>query len=517
MGTAPPTKLPPTSAPALCVEVAVKVIRNRPAYTAQAQTECRVLHLLHQGGLASGSRAPIVRLLHAFVHKGHVCLAFELLALSLLDILRLNGFTGVSLGLVRAWGLELCAALAAVHGMNVIHCDVKPENILLASQNETTIRLIDFGSASFAGHTPFSYVQSRFYRSPEVILGLPYAAPIDVWSAGCVLAEVFFGIPVFPGESNYGQIVRIVEMMGMPPDHMLDSGAATAQFFKRIDDPPRAQQAPGAARARHSQGSGAASLGQELSGSDLLGTEVSSGSGGLEPGPLAQVMAKVSPIPTASTISASLQSGEALPDPDDEDPPLDEVPPPIDSAPPRLQPHRPAQGSSPGLDTAASAPPSNPLLHHPQQPGSGRYRLKTPSEFAADAGLSGPLPVPKRYFRYSTLRENIMHYPMRANMSPEAQEAEMTKRQAFTHLLTGLLQWDPAKRWPAEVALNHPFLRPVEPAQELLGGLDHDLGSQLAAFSSAAEQFIAAQNAIKSSLNTLGSLAAAAVSRSNTI
>jgi dual specificity protein kinase YAK1 len=74
--------------------------------------------------------------------------------------------------------------------------------------------VIDFGSACHERQTVYTYIQSRFYRSPEVLLGIPYTAAIDMWSLGCIAVELFLGLPLFPGTSEYNQITRIVEMLG---------------------------------------------------------------------------------------------------------------------------------------------------------------------------------------------------------------------------------------------------------------------------------------------------------------
>ena len=74
--------------------------------------------------------------------------------------------------------------------------------------------MIDFGSACHERQTVYTYIQSRFYRSPEVLLGIPYNAAIDMWSLGCIAVELFLGLPLFPGTSEYNQITRIVEMLG---------------------------------------------------------------------------------------------------------------------------------------------------------------------------------------------------------------------------------------------------------------------------------------------------------------
>lgn len=81
----------------------------------------------------------------------------------------------------------------------LIHCDLKPENILLVQPQRSAIKVIDFGSSCFVDERMYTYVQSRFYRSPEVILGLPYGCEIDMWSFGCILAELYMGYPLFPG------------------------------------------------------------------------------------------------------------------------------------------------------------------------------------------------------------------------------------------------------------------------------------------------------------------------------
>mmetsp|Transcript_3674 Transcript_3674/g.5817 ORF Transcript_3674/g.5817 Transcript_3674/m.5817 type:complete len:197 (+) Transcript_3674:1-591(+) len=82
----------------------------------------------------------------------------------------------------------------------------------------------------------YSYIQSRFYRSPEVMLGLPYAVSIDMWSLGCILAEMHTGEPLFSGSDQFDQMQKIVKLLGMVPDHMLEqsSDQHRLQFFERV-------------------------------------------------------------------------------------------------------------------------------------------------------------------------------------------------------------------------------------------------------------------------------------------
>ncbi len=76
------------------------------------------------------------------------------------------------------------------------------------------IKVIDFGSACHERQTVYTYIQSRFYRSPEVLLGMPYNTAIDMWSLGCIAVELFLGLPLFPGTSEYNQLTRIIDMLG---------------------------------------------------------------------------------------------------------------------------------------------------------------------------------------------------------------------------------------------------------------------------------------------------------------
>jgi dual specificity protein kinase YAK1 len=126
---------------------------------------------------------------------------------------------------------QLLDAMTILKEARLIHCDLKPENILLKSLQSPQIKVIDFGSACHERQTVYTYIQSRFYRSPEVLLGMSYTASIDMWSLGCIAVELFLGLPLFPGTSEYNQLTRIVEMLGMPPQSMLNTGKQAAQFF----------------------------------------------------------------------------------------------------------------------------------------------------------------------------------------------------------------------------------------------------------------------------------------------
>jgi serine/threonine protein kinase len=108
--------------------------------------------------------------------------------------------------------------------MGFVHCDVKPENILWTGSRRNSVKLIDFGCCCSAGRPFFTYVQSRFYRAPEVIMGFSYSTPVDVWSFACVICELITGRPLFPGRSESDQLMHILSVIGFPPiEYILDS------------------------------------------------------------------------------------------------------------------------------------------------------------------------------------------------------------------------------------------------------------------------------------------------------
>ncbi|KAL2260745.1 hypothetical protein VTK26DRAFT_5164 [Humicola hyalothermophila] len=215
--------------------VAVKVIKNRTAYFNQSMMEVSVLDLLNTK-LDKNDDHHLLRLKDTFIHKQHLCLVFELLSVNLYELIKQNQFRGLSTTLVRVFAQQLLNGLALLNKARLIHCDLKPENILLKNLESPIIKIIDFGSACDERQTVYTYIQSRFYRSPEVLLGLPYSSAIDMWSLGCIVVELFLGLPLFPGSSEYNQVARIVEMLGNPPNWMIEMGKQAGEFFERRTD-----------------------------------------------------------------------------------------------------------------------------------------------------------------------------------------------------------------------------------------------------------------------------------------
>eukprot|EP00124_Ichthyophonus_hoferi_P002569 Ihof_evm1s180 gene=Ihof_evmTU1s180 len=216
--------------------VAIKIIKNRKLFHKQALNEIRILETVAQGD--PNETSSCVRLLNHFEFRGHLCLVFEKMSSNLYELLRRNHFKGLSIPLIRSIASQLIAGLTYLGspGVNVIHCDLKPENILLCDEGKSRIKIIDFGSSCQAGDKIYTYIQSRFYRSPEVILGGQYTMAIDMWSLGCVLAELFMGVPIFNGTNESDQLNKMVEVLGIPPSRLLDSVSKTKNFFCKVEE-----------------------------------------------------------------------------------------------------------------------------------------------------------------------------------------------------------------------------------------------------------------------------------------
>lgn len=157
--------------------------------------------------------------------------------MNLYQFLKFNRFQGLSISLIKRFAVQILQTLVLLQQTRVIHCDLKPENILLKTSNRSAIKVIDFGSSCFTDKKIYTYIQSRFYRAPEVILGIGYNCSIDMWSFGCILVELFTGYPVFPGDSELQQLLCIMEFMGVPSEEYLARATRKKMFFEKDGTP----------------------------------------------------------------------------------------------------------------------------------------------------------------------------------------------------------------------------------------------------------------------------------------
>lgn len=210
--------------------VAIKVIRNNDLMRKAGLKEIGILETLMKAD--PDDRKHIVRLKRTFEHRGHLCLVFESLSLNLREVLKKFGRdVGINLKAVRAYAQQIFLALSLMRKCNIMHADLKPDNILV-SESRTLLKLCDLGSASDVSENALTpYLASRFYRAPEVILGLPYDAAMDVWAIGCTLYEMYTGKILFPGRSNNQMLRLFMECRGKIPQKLLKKAAFTGTHF----------------------------------------------------------------------------------------------------------------------------------------------------------------------------------------------------------------------------------------------------------------------------------------------
>ncbi|OHT10418.1 Dual specificity tyrosine-phosphorylation-regulated kinase 3 [Tritrichomonas foetus] len=205
-------------------QVAVKMIRDQQKYHDQTRIERDVLKVV-QGCPRT------VRFLKSFTFRGFFCIVTELLYKDAYLLLRSQRYYGFNLRILQMITHQLSEALAYTHQKGVIHCDIKPENIMFTNRRKNAIKLVDFGCSCYVGKNIFSYIQSRYFRAPEVVLAMKYGTEIDVWSFACVLVELFTGKPLFPASSERDLLEMIVSCIGPPPSDFLSKSKRSQKFF----------------------------------------------------------------------------------------------------------------------------------------------------------------------------------------------------------------------------------------------------------------------------------------------
>ena len=218
------------------LNVAIKIVRNVRRYYESALIEADILKDVNSHG--GRGKSLCVKLLNRFtMPSGHYCLVFECLGMSLYDFLKAHDYTPFPMYCVRDFARQLLDALEFLHSFQLIHTDLKPENILLVSNQETTyrtrggskyivpkstkIKVIDFGGATYDNEKKSSIVNTRQYRAPEVILDLGWSTPSDLWSAGCIIAELYLGELLFATHDNLEHLALMQTAIGPFPRDML--------------------------------------------------------------------------------------------------------------------------------------------------------------------------------------------------------------------------------------------------------------------------------------------------------
>jgi len=242
-------------------EVAIKVIRDVKRYMENAKVEADILKDIRKADPEERSGCAVMY--ETFTHETKFyCLVFEPLGVSLYDFLKNNGFRGFWTQDIQSFAEQSMQALSFLHdSLKLTHTDLKPENILLYSMEpprhaafpreaewlrakghdsskagalgdylrpaNSRIKLIDFGNATYEDEHHSSIINTRQYRSPEVILELGWKELSDQWSIGCILMELYSGDQLFETHEELEHLALITRVIGAFPQGMLDRASSS--------------------------------------------------------------------------------------------------------------------------------------------------------------------------------------------------------------------------------------------------------------------------------------------------
>lgn len=207
-------------------KVACKIIVSTEQMHEQGQIEAKILARLNK------TESPnIVKAFDFFIFRSHICITFEVLGKNLYEVSQSNGFRPLPIKNVKSYAIQILKALEISHKTGIVHCDLKPENVLICPENKNQVKVIDFGSSCFEGHQKYEYIQSRFYRAPEVMIGIDYGPPMDIWSFALIVVELLTGRPLFPGDDELEELYMIAEVLGNPHPGLVKKGRRRREFF----------------------------------------------------------------------------------------------------------------------------------------------------------------------------------------------------------------------------------------------------------------------------------------------
>ncbi|XP_051576168.1 dual specificity protein kinase CLK2-like isoform X2 [Myxocyprinus asiaticus] len=231
--------------------IALKIIKNVEKYRESARLEINVLEKINQKDPENNNLC--VQMFDWFDYHGHMCLSFELLALSTFDFMKENNYLPYTICQIRHMAYQICIAVKFLHDNKLTHTDLKPENILFVnseftvtynpekkreerSVKNTAVRLVDFGSATFDHEHHSIIVSTRHYRAPEVILELGWSHPCDVWSIGCILFEYYCGDTLYQTHDNREHLAMMERVHGPIPSRMIRKTRKQKYFYRgRLD------------------------------------------------------------------------------------------------------------------------------------------------------------------------------------------------------------------------------------------------------------------------------------------
>ncbi|XP_077352422.1 homeodomain-interacting protein kinase 1-like [Festucalex cinctus] len=213
--------------------VALKVLKTKT--NAVSNKEIKMLEIV---SVLDPVKKSIVKFIENFDHEGYTCLAFEMLEMSLFDFVIKKRKKPLSVSEIRPIAHQLLTAFEALKGIQIIHADLKPDNIMLVNHScePLRVKLIDFGcSLQTSAVTLGMTIQPMGYRAPEVTLGLPISEQVDMWGLGCALTFLHIGQHLFATNCEYQMMRTIIQIQGQPADSLLVAGKYSQKFFSHLN------------------------------------------------------------------------------------------------------------------------------------------------------------------------------------------------------------------------------------------------------------------------------------------
>ena len=210
---------------------AIKILRNNDPFKASGVEECRIL------GLIKSCKCPDKGINFIFDHfefKEHICIVLEKLSENLADFQFKIPNKRIPLDLVATFTKQILRSINFIHGLGLIHCDLKPDNIMFRPGNCKQIEIIDFNSACEVSRKTSDYVQSRPYRAPEIVIDLEYTNKIDMWSVGCIVLEMITGEQIFTCDNENELFKMYIEVCGHPKRELVSKGRRSNLFIDRM-------------------------------------------------------------------------------------------------------------------------------------------------------------------------------------------------------------------------------------------------------------------------------------------
>lgn len=200
-------------------KIAIKVVNNEERFRNAALKEIRILKILR---LANTENYPVIEILGEFVVNTVQYIVFEYMSTDLYRFYRKYP-DEVDIDLAIYISYKVAEGLNFIHSLDIIHSDLKPENIMLRYDEEKKyiVKIIDFGSTldNKCKMRSNFYIQSRYYRAPEILYKISYGIHMDIWSYGCILFEIIYKIPLFAGRNEKEMIYFMCEMLDIPYEY----------------------------------------------------------------------------------------------------------------------------------------------------------------------------------------------------------------------------------------------------------------------------------------------------------